>query len=229
VGRRPDRCRRLLAAALAALVLPGCGSGAEPAGTTAALPATIQAPTLTRDDLPGLVLRLADLPEGFSVREESFVETRGRVQAAFRRVFDPGNARLGGSSLAVVFSDVGLFDTPDRAKAALSAVAAGLVSARVEENFADLVHAYTGIRPANLSGRTLESPTVGDGAVVADALFDTEAGRVEALLLVVRVGRLHGNLFLIGLPGEVRIEDAAPLMSVVVGRLEAAAGREPAA
>jgi hypothetical protein len=228
------RLRLVFAAGLlVALGAAGCGSEAESetAATTpaATAPATIAPAGPTREDLAQLGVLLADLPAGFSVRREGFVPVEAPIVAGFRRDFDPGQARLGESQLVELTSDVVLFETSDQADAALATILASLLGGEVEQRFANIIRASVGIEATNLQGQTLATQALGDGAVVSRATFDTEAGRAEAVFVVVRVGELHHVVFLIGPAGDVHVDDATDLARSVVPRLEAAAGAQFAA
>jgi hypothetical protein len=203
----------------------GCGEAEEPAATApqATAPATTAPPTgITPEQLPDLVLNAGDLPDGFAVRSEGVVETASPIVAGFRRAFDPGEGSLGESLVADVTSDIALFERPDQADAALNSILAALVGENVERNFAELLRLSVGLEATNLAGQTLASETIGDGAVVARAAFDTEAGRAEAVLVIVRVGPLQHALFLVGPAGRVEVDDAVELTRSVIPRLRTA-------
>lgn len=204
-----------------ASALAGCGSSEEEPAPAVTAPAPA-APSAAQ--LPELAVGLADLPEGFSIGREGVVPASGPVVNAYRRAFDPGDARLGTSALVELASDVALFESPEAAEAALASILAGLLGENVEETFASLVNAYVGIEATNLAGQTLATQTLGDSAVVSSATFDTDAGRAEAVFLVVLVGSLHHALFLLGPAGSVHVEDATDLAEAVVPRMRAAAG-----
>jgi hypothetical protein len=217
----------LMGLVLVGLLAAGCRGetveSAEPTTSTAATTApTTTVAELTIDSLPSLALSTADLPEGFSVRQEGYVEAGEPVEAVYRRAFDPGDTVLGSSVLADLVSDIALFQSSREASRAFDGILAGLGGEQVEQIFSSIVRSYTGIEPENFNGQTLASPTIADGAVVARAFFDTPVGRAEALLYVIRAGRLHANLFLISAPGKVELEDAAVLAATVTGRMEAA-------
>jgi hypothetical protein len=217
--------RAVLALVIAA-ALVGCGSRdtgeVEPVSATS--PTLAPAPAApSTDQLPGLVVGLADLPDGFSIREEGVIPASGTVVGAYRRSFDSGNARLGESALAELASDMALFESPQAAAAALANILGGLLDDDVSESFADLVDVYTGIEARNLQGQTLATRTLGDSAVVSRATFDTDAGRAEAVFVVVLVGPLQHALFLLGPAGSVQIEDATDLARSVVPRMRTAA------
>jgi hypothetical protein len=232
-------CRRnghrllVLALALTLFLLTACSGGSAEAdgtatGAEAAAPATgAAAEEITAASLPELGVLPGDLPEGFSVRHEGYVEADQPVEAVYRRALDPSDTRLGSSELADLVSDVALFASSAVAEEAIDTIFHGLTSAAVEPFFSGIVRAYTGIDVEDLNGQTLASPVVGDGTVVGRAFFDSPAGRAEALLFVIRVGPLHANLFLIGRPGRVEFQDAARLASVVAARMEAAVAAAP--
>jgi hypothetical protein len=232
--RRCNGARPLLALALAALAAAcsGSGGGVSPAPSpapVASTPSETEAVELTRVALPWLALVPADLPEGFFVRREGFVEAGEPIEAVYRRAFDPGGALLGRSVLADLVSDVVLFGSSEEADAALAEILDGLSGEQTKQYFATILRSYTGIVPEDLNGQTLASPVVADGAVVAQATFGTPVGGAEALLFIVRIGRLHANLFLIGPPGQVELEDGAALAAIVIERMRvavAAAGPE---
>jgi hypothetical protein len=223
---RPTLLALALGLNLLVLVV-GCGEEGEPAATApmpATAPVTTQAPGgLTPEELPDLALDLADLPEGFSVRSEGAVPAVAPIVAGFRRAFDPGEARLGDSLVADVTSDIVLFDSSEQAQAALDSVLAALLVEDVERNFADVIRASAGIEATNLEGQTLVPQGLGDGAVVARATFDSDAGRAEAVLVLVRIGRLQHALFVIGPAGRMQVEDAVELARAVIPRLRTAA------
>jgi len=206
----------------------GCGEEAGPAATAAPPAATTSGATsetaLTVNRLPDLALQLSELPAGFSVRREDFVDVSGDVVGEFRRSFDPGDATLGESRLADLSSDVALFRNEQVAGAALATILAALLGDQVEQAFAGIVRAAAGIEATNIEGETLVTRDLGDSAIVARATFDTDAGRAEAVYLVVHVGRLHHALFLIGPAGSVSLVDARALAEAVLPRLEEAAG-----
>jgi hypothetical protein len=215
---------------LLALVV-GCGEDEEPTATAPA--ATAEAPAalggLTPDELGDLALDVGDLPAGFTVRSEGAVPAVAPIVAGFRRAFDPGEAPLGESLVADVTSDIVLFDSSEEAQAALDSVLAALLVDDVERNFADVIRASAGIEATNLDGQTLVPQGLGDGAVVARATFDTEAGRAEAVLVLVRLGKLQHALFLIGPAGRVQVDDAVELTRAVIPRLRSAVEGEFAA
>jgi hypothetical protein len=127
-------------------------------------------------------------------------------------------------------SDVALFPSSQAAEDGLQGILDGLSSEVGKANFATILEAYTGVEPTDLNGQTLSSPVTADGAVAARAFFDSPAGRGEALLYVVRVGPLHANLFLVGQPGRVELEDGAQLIQAVTDRMRGALdASEPAA
>jgi hypothetical protein len=210
-----------------ALLLAACGSDEEatppPAVTTVVTEATAS-DALTPEQLPGLAVALTDLPPGFTVRDEGYVEVAGNVVGDFRRYFDPGDAALGESLLADLSSDVALFSDEEAAQDAIGVVLAALLGDQVEEAFADLVLHAVGIEATDIEGETRVAQDLGESAVVARATFDTTSGRAEAVYVVVLVGRLHHALFLIGAPGSVRVEDAHELTLAVVPRLQQATG-----
>lgn len=232
--RNPGRSSvAVLVVSLASLA--GCSDGTPesgPATTSPAPPAVTSAsgPSLTAESLPELAVGAGDLPAGFSVLQEGYVEAGEPIEALFRRSFDPGDAELGSSVLVGLVTDVALFPSSQAAEEALATILDGLSSEVAEANFATIMEAYTGVVPTDLNGQTLNSPVVADGAVAARAFFDSPAGRGEALLYVVRVGRLHADLFLVGEPGRVELEDGAALIAAVTDRIQAAvAAAGPAA
>lgn len=218
---------------LLAVPVAGCGEESQPAATAAPSAATTPAASaetaLTADRLPDLALQLSELPAGFAVRREDFVDVSGDVVGEFRRSFDPGDASLGQSRLADLSSDVALFRSEQVAGAALGTILAALLGDQVEQAFAGIVRAAAGIEATNIEGETLVTRDLGDSAIVARATFDTDAGRAEAVYLVVHVGRLHHALFLIGPAGSVSLVDARTLAEAVLPRLEAATGARFAA
>jgi hypothetical protein len=224
-------CRVLLAAVLAAALAAGCGSdgdeAAEPPAPpappeTGPPPATAEAPSVRAEDLPAAALRPADLPQGFPVRREGFIEPAGDVVAAYRRSFSGGEAPLGQSAVADLTSEVALFADPTAAVEGLGVIGLALFGEQVEAAFADLIRSVVGIEAENVAGQTLAIRGLGDGAVAARAEFDSEAGRAAAVYVVVQVGPLHHALLLVGLPGQIRTEDAVDLAREQVPRLEAA-------
>jgi hypothetical protein len=221
---------RAVALALAvSLLLAACGSDEEAAPAPAPPVTTIvtEAPPsadLTPEQLPGLALALTDLPPGFTVRREGYVEASGEVVGDFRRYFDPGTSALGESLLADLSSDVALFSDEEAAQDAIGGILAALLGDQVEAAFADLVLHSVGIEATNIEGETLASRDIGESAVIARATFDTEAGLADAIFVLVLVGRLHHALFLIGPPGDVQLEDAEALARAVVPRLQQATG-----
>jgi hypothetical protein len=231
--------RRSVPLSLAVLVLAvssvACsedgGTRNAPAATSVATPATTApAEELSVESLPALAVRPEDLPAGFSLAQEGYVDAGAPIVSLFRRSFDPGGARLGASELVGLVSDVAIFPTPQAAEAALQQVFTDLTSEAAEANFATILQVYTGIEPIDLDGQTLAAPGIGDGAIAARAFFDSPDGRGEALLHVIRVGPLHANLFLVGQAGRVELEDGARLIAAVAARMEAAvAAAGPAA
>jgi hypothetical protein len=222
-GRNPARPISILA--LAVMLAAGCSGGgppAEPATTQAETATSSAAAAITPDSLPSLGVSTDDLPAGFSVRREGYVEAGAPVVAVYRRAFDPGDAKLGSSVLADLVSDVALLPSSEQADRALNQIFASLTGDQAEQTFASILRSYTGIEPTDLNGETLASPVVGDGAVVARAFFDSPVGRAEVLLFVVRVGPLHANLFLVGEPGKVELEDGSRVMAAVTERMQAA-------
>ena len=79
-------------------------------------------------------------------------------------------------------------------------------------------------RPRTSKGRRSQLARLGESGVVAQARFDTSAGRAEAVYVVVQVGSLHHSLFLIGAPGQVKVDDARELARAVIPRLQQASG-----
>jgi hypothetical protein len=234
VTRACNPARLLATLAVAAVLAAGCSGGkSSPAAsaTTAAESSTPPAThTITPESLPSLGVSADDLPQGFSVRREGYVEAGEPIVAVYRRAFDPGQATLGSSVLADLVSDVALFPSSEQADRALGQIVESLTGARVEQTFASILRAYTGIEATDLNGQTLVSPVVGDGAVAARAFFDSPVGRAEALLFVVRVGPLHLNVFLVGERGKVELEDGARVTAKATERLQAAvAATEPEA
>jgi hypothetical protein len=214
-----------LAAALAA----GCGSASEvgeerpPSATDAAPPAAAdEEPALRREDLPALAVPPSGLPDGFAVRREGFIEPGGDVVAAYRRSFSGSDAPLGQSLVADVTSEVALFEDVTGAKEGLGVIGLALFGEQVEAAFADLIRSVVGIEAENVAGRTLAVRGLGDGALVAEAEFDSEAGRTAAAYVVVQVGSLHHAILLVGLPGQLRTDDAVALARAQVPRLRAA-------
>jgi hypothetical protein len=217
---------------LCVLLLAGCGESDEPAATAPAVttPTTSEAHGgLTPEQLPDLALSVDDLPAGFTMRREGEVPAASPIVAGFRRAFDPGDTRLGESLVADLTSDVALFGSSDEAAAALAGILSSLVGETVDSAFAEVIRDATGIEATNLQGQTLASETLGDGAVVASATFDTDAGRAEAVLVIVRVGPLHQAVFVIGPAGDVRVDDAVELAEAVIPRLRGAVEGEFAA
>jgi hypothetical protein len=225
--------RAALVTLAAAVLLAACGSSEEavsppPSNTVAtSLPEASEAPS--RDALPDLGVGLSDLPQGFSLVHERFISTEAPMVAGYRREFDPGTARLGDSQLAGLTSDVVLFESADAADSALARVLVGLLAGNVEKRFAEIVRVSAGIDATNIQGETLATDTLGDGAVVSHATFDTDVGRAEAVFVVARVGPLQQSVFLLGPPGDVQVNDATNLVKAVVPRLQEAAKGELAA
>jgi hypothetical protein len=205
----------------------GCASASEQRGTTTtAAVSAPAAPPLTRESLPAIALGLGDLPSGFSVGQEGYVETGGSVVAAYRRMFEPGSTRLGGSLVAELSSDVALFQSPDAAARGLEGILDALSGDEVKERYGEIIQAMANVEPADLVGETLASPTLGDGTVLAHATFETSAGSTESFLLTVRVAQLHGVVFVLGPRGGLAIEDLTPLVEILVSRLETAVSGE---
>lgn len=225
--------RAALVTLAAAVLLAACGSSEEAASpppsntVTTSLPEASEAPS--RDALPDLGVGLSDLPQGFSLVHERFISTEAPMVAGYRREFDPGTARLGDSQLAGLTSDVVLFESADAADSALARVLVGLLAGNVEKRFAEIVRVSAGIDATNIQGETLATDTLGDGAVVSHATFDTDVGRAEAVFVVARVGPLQQSVFLLGPPGDVQVNDATNLVKAVVPRLQEAAKGELAA
>jgi hypothetical protein len=220
----------LAAVTLAAVTLAaGCGAaseaGEEPAPpTTAAVPpaAADEEPTVRPGDLPELAVPPSDLPDGYALRREGFIELGGDVVAAYRRSFSGGEAPLGQSLVADVTSEVALFEDVTGAKEGLGVIGLALFGEQVEAAFADLIRSVVGIEAENVAGRTLAVRGLGDGALVAEAEFDSEAGRTAAAYVVVQVGPLHHAVLLVGVPGQLRTDDAVALARAQVPRLRAA-------
>lgn len=226
--------RAALVTLAAAVLLAACGSSEEAASpppsttVTTSLPeAPSEAPS--RDALPDLGVGLSDLPQGFSLVHERFISTEAPMVAGYRREFDPGTARLGDSQLAGLTSDVVLFESADASDSALARVLLGLLAGNVEKRFAEIVRVSAGIDATNIQGETLATDTLGDGAVVSHATFDTDVGRAEAVFVVARVGPLQQSVFLLGPPGDVQVNDATNLVRAVVPRLQEAAKGQLAA
>ncbi len=232
--RACNPARLLTILALAGALAAGCGGGeSRPAegATTAVQSATAPgAQAITAESLPSLGVSGDDLPAGFSVRREGYVEAGEPIVAVYRRAFDPGKATLGSSALADFVSDVVLFPSSEEADRALGQILDSLTGDQVEQTFSSILRVYTGIEAVDLNGQTLVSPVVGDGAVAARAFFDSPVGRAEALLFVVRVGPLHLNVFVVAEPGKVELDDAARVTAAATERLQAAvAATEPEA
>jgi hypothetical protein len=209
----------------AVVLLVGCGSSDEAAPPPPVV-VTIAPPPSgpTPEQLPELAVALSDLPASFTVRREGYLDVSGDVVGEFRRYFDPGQAALGESQPADLSSDVALFSSEEAADQAISRILAALLGGQVEAAFADIVLRSVGIEATNVEGQTLATRDLGESSVIARGTFDTSAGRAEAVFVVVRVGRLHHALFLIGTPGEVRVDDARELTRAVIPRLQQASG-----
>ena len=222
----------LAAVTLAAALAAGCGAseaGEEPPPpTTAAAPPTVppaagdEEPAVRREDLPGLAVPPSELPDGFTLRREGFIEPGGDVVAAYRRSFTGGDAPLGRSLVADVTSEVAVFEDVTGAKEGLGVIGLALFGEQVEAAFADLIRSVVGIEAERVAGRTLAVRGLGDAALVAEAEFDSEAGRTAAAYVVVQVGPLHHAILLVGLPGQLRPDDAVALARAQVPKLRAA-------
>lgn len=212
---------------IAVVLLAGCGSSEEASSPPAAAVVTAPLPPTgpTPEQLPALAVGLSDLPAAFTVRREGYLEvSSGGVVGEYRRFFDPGETALGESLFVDLSSDVALFQDEESAQAAIGSILAALLGDQVEEAFADLVLHAVGIEATNIEGQTLATRELGESGVVAQARFDTSAGRAEAVYVLVQVGRLHHALFLIGAPGEINVDDARELARAVIPRLQQASG-----
>jgi hypothetical protein len=226
VRRYPDMRTVALAALVAAAAAAACsgqGGGAPETTQPAAAVESVLAPT--RDLLPSLGLRTSDLGIGFSVRRERYVPVEGPVEAAYRRVFDPGSGRVHDSVVTYVDSDVALFESEDAAAKAFDGIVDALTGPAANQEFSAIVRTSSGVEATSVrGGQTLTARSLGDGAVVARARFETGAGRAEGVFAVVRVGEIHGAIFLAGLPGQIDLADVTRLAKVIATRIEKGAG-----
>ncbi len=212
---------------IAVVLLAACGSSEEASSPPPAAVVTAAPPPSgpTPEQLPALAVGLSDLPGAFTVRREGYLEVApGDVVGEYRRFFDPGETALGESQPVDLSSDVALFQDEESAQAAIGSILAALLGDQVEAAFADLVLRAVGIEATNIEGQTLATRELGESGVVAQATFDTSAGRAEAVYVVVQVGSLHHALFLIGAPGEINVDDARELARAVIPRLQQASG-----
>jgi hypothetical protein len=212
---------------IAVVLLAACGSSEEASSPPLTAVVTVAPPPSgpTEEQLPALAVGLSDLPDAFTVRREGYLQVSSEgVVGEFRRFFDPGDTALGDSRLVDLSSDVALFRDEETAQAAIGGILAALLGDQVEAAFADLVMHAVGIEATNIEGQTLATRELGESGVVAQARFDTSAGRAEAVYVVVQVGSLHHALFLIGSPGQVKVDDARELARAVIPRLQQASG-----
>src|SRR5262245_24206749 len=101
---------------------------------------------------------------------------RRAIVSGYRRSFDPGGSKLGDSLLADLTTDVVLYESADAADKSLGGISSALTGGDVGARFADIVRASVGIEASKIEGQTLFSKSLGDGAVVSHATFDTQAG-----------------------------------------------------
>ncbi len=169
--------------------------------------------------LAGRTLSLADLPAGVTVEREGYGEPGADVLARFRREFDVGTTKLGGSQLASLEVEVELYGEESDATATLLGTEAVLSGAGGRELFASGFSGEADFSPENLELKVLDRARVGDASVFVFATFDTPAGGSDSLFVYVRVGRTLGTLYATATKGKLKVADVSALAEKMANRM----------
>jgi hypothetical protein len=168
-------------------------------------------------DLEAVALGPDDLPPGIPCNPGGYTKpTPPRV--TFRRSFCPQGALIGRTPLALLASEVHLFESEQAAETSFVVSTRESEGSAARESFAANYSATHSLVATNVRSRRLE---LGDGAVAILFSFDTEAGPQVDFYAFAQAGRGVTTLEAIAPAGDFHRGDLVPLLRIVTRRLAA--------
>lgn len=171
-------------------------------------------------DLAGVALRLNDLPEGFVVVEEQYAEP---PDVSFERSFgvagDDAAVAIGGTRVISIQNEIAVHESVAEASAFVGAVDAILTGESGRELFRSIIEDQGEFTVSDVA---LDSQplALGDQGVAIVGTLDAGIARFGIAFLIARVDRAVASLIVTGFADDFAVGDLAPLLEVVVDRLE---------
>jgi hypothetical protein len=183
-------------------------------------PATVEPPE-DIPDLSSMALAASDVSPDTSVEREGYIEADDTV-ATYEREFDTGSEAIGaGTTLLSLETDVELYESISQAQLGVSAfdfIFQGNGGEQlIESLFAEGFEEEAGFEADNIETSELPDFEAGDQVSGFQAAFDSPIGRVEVVLIVVRVGEAVGLMTAVGTDEQFDISDVTPL-AVTLGQ-----------
>jgi hypothetical protein len=168
-------------------------------------------------DLEAVALGPDDLPPGIPCNPGGYTKpTPPRV--TFRRSFCPQGALIGRTPLALLASEVHLFESEQAAETSFVVSTRESEGSAARESFAANYSSTHSLVATNVRSRRVE---LGDGAVAILFSFDTEAGPQVDFYAFAQAGRGVTTLEAIAPAGDFHRGDLVPLLRIVTRRLAA--------
>jgi len=179
---------------------------------------TVAPPSEGGPDLAAMALSLDDLPGGVSIDHEGYVEDEDTV-ASYEREFDLGLVRIRSSQFMGLQSNVDLYENAAEASLFVRTLEVLLTSEALPEFVASNFSEGAGFEASNVQVEPVPALGVGDDSAGLRASFDTPLGQVEGTFIWIRVDRVLGSLWVMGLAGNVDPADVASLAEAMAARM----------
>jgi hypothetical protein len=145
---------------------------------------------------------------------------RTPVSFGYLREYELRRGQLGSSRIFYLRTMAQALKSPDLARRAQKYLASAHGSEAITRNFLRRWFRKTDFRPTGITADPLTGLPPGTAAF--RFTFDAPAGRVAAVMMSVRRGRLRGNVVVAGLDRELQTGDVLPLREKLLARLATA-------
>ena len=171
-------------------------------------------------DLSAMVLRLADLPEGLAVVGDGYKEESDAV-GQYHREFETDpftTVRYRTSNIVNIAANVTLKTSQLHARGDVLAFKT-LEPAALGELFGPNLFRDENASVEVRTGETLSLPAIGDAVVGFRLGLMTPSLNLDMYAILFSRGKVRAQLFVLGLQGEVRLEDIVSLAKIIEERI----------
>jgi hypothetical protein len=167
--------------------------------------------------LAAMLLKLGDLPEGASIRQEGSLEVSGSYGSYQRRFMSQGAIiEFADSKITEVQTTVGLFDSVETAR-----VPVDVLRSMGAERAGQLIsQGFAGATTETISVDLLDFPTIGDDSFSLLLHMKTAVTDLEGHLVYFVRGSVRAQFVVFGLSGEFSLSDTIPLAQLFDQRIQ---------